>query len=348
MISIISRTYWPATTGGAEKYIHELKNQLSKQHKFKIYSWNKSKDKDLITIKVPKVKVIGSAIFSYKACKEINKDKSSLVHISQYWSEYSSFFLKKRFVSTIYDLPTNPAHKFIVKHCALKSKKVFYISNLIKNQLMNYGVREEDLVYTPPGIDDSIRKKRRVKKTKEWRFFHMSRIAPNKDLITIIKALGLLKGKYKFKLYVAGQKMEWTNYYQKVINEIKKQGLSKQVMLLGRVNEKQRLDLLHSADAYLHASTYGEGFGIPIVEAQAASTPVIATKLFSDIGIVRDKWNGLIFSNKNHNQLSNKIIELMKDDVKRKKLIKNGLKFSQKFDWKNSFKNVSKVYKELT
>ncbi len=349
MIDILSRTYWPETMGGAEKYIFELKNQLNNQFLFKVYSWNKSDDKDVVTINVPKIKFFGSMIFSLKASRLINKSASNLVHINQYWSEYSSFFLKKPFVSTIYDLPFNYIHKKIIKNCALKSKKIFYISDLIKKQLIKEGIAEEKFVYAPPGIDNKIRiKHKKIINNKEKIFLHISRLAPNKDIITIIKALSLLKEKIKFKFFVIGQKMEWTHYYQRIISEIKRLGLQKQVILLGVVDNKIKNKLLHSADIYLHASIYGEGFGMPIVEAQASGTPVITTKLFSELGIIKNNWNGLIFDSYDYQKLSKLIINLIKDNSFRKRLIKNGIIFSKRFDWKITFNNIAKVYKEYS
>ncbi len=91
-ITFISRTYWPKTHGGAELHFYELRKRLGGN--ITVYTWDNIKDRDIKVIKIPKIKLLGSLLFSVKAAREINKSDADLVLINQYWSEYSCFFLR--------------------------------------------------------------------------------------------------------------------------------------------------------------------------------------------------------------------------------------------------------------
>jgi len=354
MIGIISRTYWPGTICGASRHLYIIKKLLKKQFKFKVYTWDKVTEPGVKQVSIPKIKGLGSLLFSLKTAKLINKDpKIKFVQVNQFWSEYTPLFLKKPFSALIHDVPdnNNPLLSWNVKKAAEKAKVIFYVSKLTGDKLKAMGIPSKKLVYAPPGIDEALRNNKKYSKNKyvkkgELMFLHVSRIAPNKDLVTIIEALNQLKDKVKFKLLVVGQKMEWSDYYKKVENKIKEYKLEKNVKLLGKVSDEEKIKLFKCADLYLHASYFGEGFGIPIVEAQAAGVPAIASDLFKETGVIKDGQNGLIFKRRNPEELSNKIIKVLSDSKLRQRLVKGGKKYSSQFSWKESANKMAKYYKK--
>jgi len=351
-IALISRTYWPYSVGGAEKILFEIKNRLVKKNDFKIITWEQAKGKDFRIVKTIKKKVIGSLIFSLNAARIANSKEFDIVHVNQFWTEYSPFFLRKKFVTSIHDLPESKIRLKIVKKSADKAKGIFVLSKKVKKELMNLGIKKNKIHYAPPGIDWVNFKVKKAKKESfckkgEKLFLYISRIAPNKDLLTIIKALKLIKDKVKFKLLIIGQKQEWTDYYQKVINEIKESGIKDKVLFLKPVFGKELVSIMKTADIYLQASAYGEGFGMPTIECQAAGTPVIVSKLFEEIGVVKANKTGLVFPISDHKTLSKQIIKLLEDNKLRRKLISNGHKNSKEFNWDKTAKTVQKVYEKV-
>ncbi len=349
MIGLVSRTLWPKTFGGASKYGYLILKSFKKTFKIKTYTWEEINEKNIIKISVPKIKVLGSLLFSLKAARAINKDKDiDLVLINQFWSEYTPLFLKKPYACLIHDLPQrNSILLWSLKKIALNAKKIFYESELTYKNLIKLGVPKNNLIYTPPGVDDELRKGKCEKKPtakNELMFLHVSRLAPNKDLITIIRALSMLKD-IKFKLFVVGQRMIWTDYYKEVTKEINKLNLDKNIILLGKVSDKKKIRLFKCADLYLHASYYGEGFGIPIVEAQAAGVPVIASDLFEKTGVIKNNRNGLVFKRRDPDDLAKKINAIIKNKELRKKLIKNGKSFSKAYSWNKSLNTIKNQLK---
>lgn len=339
MINYLSRTYWPKTMGGAEKYIHEIRKRTDKEYETRLYTWDETSEKNTTIIKTPKIKIIGSIIFSLKASKIINQ-KKGLTHVSQYWSEYAPLMIKKEFVTTIYDLPKNKLKRMIIKKGLNRAKKIFYISKGVKEELIKMGLQEEKLVYAPPGVNETrIAKSKRDKNT----LLYISRIAPNKDLITILRAIKEID----CKLIIAGQKMEWTNYYQKVIQEIRKLKLENKVLMLGVISEEEKNKLLQKSTAYVQASTSGEGFGMPIIEAQKAGLPVITSDLFEEIGVVKKDHDASVFKKGDANELKNQIQKVLNNSKYCEKITNNGLKNAKQYNWDKTAKTVINTYKTL-
>jgi len=104
--------------------------------------------------------------------------------------------------------------------------------------------------------------------------------------------------------------------------------------------------LYNATDLYLGASA-GEGFGAPLVEAQACGTPVVTTKATATEELCGAGWL-VPPDHKRYYQLgtfhfppdSDKIYEAMEEFVEsdREKLFQEGIKFSKRFTYANTIK----------
>lgn len=113
---------------------------------------------------------------------------------------------------------------------------------------------------------------------------------------------------------------------------------------LGRISDDDKAGFYHSLSAYVAPQTGGESFGIVLVEAMAASCPVVA----SDLPAFRDVSDGgtalSMFATGDARECAAAIDSLLADDAERERLSKAGLERSQQYDWSAVADSVLKVY----
>lgn len=100
----------------------------------------------------------------------------------------------------------------------------------------------------------------------------------------------------------------------------------------------------NKAFCLLYPSLY-EGFGIPVLEAQRAGCPVIATKASSIPEIIGNQY--LAIENPTPQKIADKMIELSFNNNLRKESIEVGLEKSKGFNWQNTYKETTDFYKDL-
>lgn len=100
----------------------------------------------------------------------------------------------------------------------------------------------------------------------------------------------------------------------------------------------------NKAYCLLYLSLY-EGFGIPVVEAQRAGCPVIATNSSSIPEVIGNSY--LAVENPTPQKVASKIKELSFENFLRNETVELGFEKSMRFSWDNTYRETTKFYKEL-
>ena len=150
------------------------------------------------------------------------------------------------------------------------------------------------------------------------------------------------------KLLVIGEG-EYKKYLEKITNSI---NLEDCVEFLGSKSHAELADYYNLADAFVLPSATTkigtEGLGLVLLEAMACGTCVIGSSSGGIKDVIRHGTNGLIFQEKNSEDLANNIIKILKDSRLRKRLSKNGLKYAkQNYDWGIISKKFLRIYSHL-
>lgn len=166
-------------------------------------------------------------------------------------------------------------------------------------------------------------------------------IAPLKNVPTLLRAFNSLKRKgYEHKLVIVGFRRWKHERDMAVVSDL---GLDKEVIELGFVDDEDLPRIYNLADCYVLPSFY-EGFGIPILEAQACGCPVV----MSNPAPMKEVSGSaaLIFDPRDYRELAEEIATLLENEELRAKLIERGLENVKKYDWSTTAEKTIRLLEE--
>ncbi|QUH30239.1 glycosyltransferase family 4 protein [Vallitalea guaymasensis] len=111
-------------------------------------------------------------------------------------------------------------------------------------------------------------------------------------------------------------------------------------------SQKEIARLYQNAEMFISGSHY-ESFSLPVLEAMACGCPVITTDSIGVRDYVVDNHNALVTKIKEPYDMAQKIIKLINNDSLKKKLIENGLKTVEKFNWNSIINELNNHYKNI-
>lgn len=117
------------------------------------------------------------------------------------------------------------------------------------------------------------------------------------------------------------------------------------VIVTGYIDDSTLQTLIHNALCFVFPSLY-EGFGLPLIEAQAEGVPVIASDRGSLPEIGGDSV--MYFSAEDDEDLAAKMEEMYTSQLARDKYIAIGLQNVKKFSWLKAAKENIKIYHFVT
>lgn len=130
---------------------------------------------------------------------------------------------------------------------------------------------------------------------------------------------------------------------------LKKQAgeIKDKVVFLGAKTHDELKIVYASADVFVVPSITAkdgdqEGLGLVMLEAMASYLPIVANNSGGISQLIKDGENGLLCSEKNVVQLENNVNRILNNSELKKKLVKNGYKTIQKYD----YKSIAYWYKE--
>lgn len=182
-------------------------------------------------------------------------------------------------------------------------------------------------------------------------FLVVGSIIERKNLLTVCKALKILKAKSTIPLVVIGNGKA---YKQRVKNYIEKSGLVNDVIFLSEdvainaiVNYKNGKDfpaIYQLATALIYSSVF-EGFGIPITEAMSSGLPVITTNVSC---MPETAGNAALYFNPfDEEQLAQHLWSVSNNEELRHSLIEKGYEQAKKFSPEVCASAVMDVYKKI-
>ena len=120
--------------------------------------------------------------------------------------------------------------------------------------------------------------------------------------------------------------------------------LRNRVEFLGKISEEDKADFLASVSLYIAPNTGGESFGIILAEAMAGGAAVVASDIPAFADVLGNGQYGALFESENSENLAKVIIDLLRDENKRRELAAAGAVHAQRFDWGQVGEEIFEVY----
>ncbi|MFH0929967.1 MAG: glycosyltransferase family 1 protein [Candidatus Moraniibacteriota bacterium] len=242
--------------------------------------------------------------------------------------------------------------KTLIPRSIRRANKIITISKGEKKNIIDFykiPPKKVDCVYN--GVDfsrfnkkyspDEIKKintKYKIPNTKY--ILYIGTLQPRKNITVVIEALKDLD----MPLILAGNRKAH-NFDPKIDETIEKNNLADKIIFPGWIDEEDKPALLQMAACFVFPSLY-EGFGIPIIEAMAAGTPVVC----SDIPVLREigKDAALFGDPKNPKDFAEKINAVLSDENLRNSLIGKGIEIAKKYTWQKTAEKTLGIYESFT
>lgn len=222
-----------------------------------------------------------------------------------------------------------------------KSDKIIAVSESTKKDILKFypETKEDKIKVIYHGFDRELFENESLIKNKNTvlsgfkilnsRFIlYVGAIQPRKNLVNLIRAFeDVKKNNPDLKLVIAGEKA-WL--WQSVIDARENSLFRNDIILTGKLGFKETAVLYKSAALFVFPELYA-GFGIPILEAMAAGTPVIAAANSSlpEAGGLA----ALYFQSEDRKDLAKKIRRVLDDEGLRKDMIARGKIQIKQFSW---------------
>jgi phosphatidylinositol alpha-mannosyltransferase len=123
--------------------------------------------------------------------------------------------------------------------------------------------------------------------------------------------------------------------------------LGDRVVLLGQVSEVDKARMLRSVDVYCAPNTGGESFGIILLEAMAAGTPIVGSDLDAFRRVVDDGAGGqagILFETGSPRALAQALGTVLDDPPLRAELSRLGSVVVRPYDWPHVARQILLVY----
>jgi phosphatidyl-myo-inositol alpha-mannosyltransferase len=165
---------------------------------------------------------------------------------------------------------------------------------------------------------------------------------PRKGLDVLLQAFEILAGQRpQLRLLIAGRG-DPDEVHARVAASLRNR-----VVLLGQVSQEHKERFYRSVDVFCAPNTGGESFGIVLIEAMAAGSPIVASDLEAFRLVLRGGRAGELFPNGDHTALAAAAARLLDDPPLRARLSAAATEAVRAYDWPVVAREVVKVYQAV-
>ena len=194
-----------------------------------------------------------------------------------------------------------------------------------------------DPVFRPLPVDE-VAAFRRDRGLPERFVLFVGTLEPRKNLVRLVEAFARIRDG-RVRLVLAGGK-GWL--YDDLFAKVEALGLDEEVVFPGYVMNDELSLWYNAATVFSYPSVY-EGFGLPVLEAQACGTPVLTSNTSSLPEAAGD--GALMVDPYDVEELAAGLDRLLTDEPLRHELRERGLAHARQFSWSHTARETARVYR---
>ncbi|MCI0394452.1 MAG: glycosyltransferase family 4 protein [Chloroflexi bacterium] len=211
-----------------------------------------------------------------------------------------------------------------------------------------FDIPRERIDVVRPGVDAAFSLRpaeeviafRQRQELPERFILHVGTLQPRKNIPALLEALARLK-RPEIGLVLVGGK-GW--FFEEIFARVQALGLGEQVRFAGYVSDEE-LPLWYNAASLLVFPSLYEGFGMPVVQAMACGTPVIAAETSAVPEVTGEA--ALLFHPQDASALANHLASILDDPQLAATLRQRGLLQAQQFSWELSGQQMAAIYESV-
>jgi glycosyltransferase involved in cell wall biosynthesis len=232
---------------------------------------------------------------------------------------------------------------------AYRTARALIVQTALEGRLAAEFAPSEKLRVIPPGIDLAAWKNPDADRTDglglpEEYFLFVGRIAPNKGLPYLVDALAALDGNSARPLVLMGR--DWGER-PSLLERARARGVGDRVRFLGHVDDPaQYRGVIRRASALVLPSEW-EAFGLVLLEAMAAGTPVVATAVGGVPEVLDEGRAGRLVPYGDPVALESALRAVVGDPDATRRLARAASERVRSYDWSETVTRLRALYREV-
>lgn len=235
------------------------------------------------------------------------------------------------------------ADRFLGRHADLLSGRIA-VSKAARSTASRYA--DGDFAIVPNGVDvERFMRAEPIRRLRDGHFniLFVGRMEPRKGAKFLFRALpAILREVPEARLVVVGGgPLSW--YYRRYVPR----GCESSVLFEGFVSGSMLPRYYATADVFCSPATYGESFGIVLLEAMAAGAAIVASDIPGYRDVIGDNERGLLVRSASPEAIADAVVRLARDPGFRNTLSRRGKRDVERYSWDRVTREILNIYREI-
>jgi glycosyltransferase involved in cell wall biosynthesis len=257
--------------------------------------------------------------------------------------EYAAGFPNRLYTSLVTAAARGAAHVLTLS-AAAKADILKHIGGIAPDAITATHLAVDDAYHPRLGRENDAAVRAKYDLPDQF-VFYMGGFDRRKNVQALMQAYTYLQKAEgdRVPLVIAGREPQWgTSVFPDLRAYAQEVGIADNVRWLGYVEEAEKPSLYRLASVTAYPSLY-EGFGLPVLEAMACGTPVIAL----DIPVMAEVAGDGAYLVKDARAMGGALIALLIQEPLRETMINQGLARATAFSWRKTARETLAVYERV-